>query len=287
MAEGGVVYGVSFGEEWCIEHVRVEDAEGLAQLRGSKYAYSRFAHVLPMIERDLDEGRKVLFSGTPCQVAAVHKRFGQHDNLLLVEIVCHGAPEQKYWTQYIKEICAKRNISIEDITRISFRDKCTGWKNYSFTVKFSDGSVFSQPHDDNLYMRAFLKDLTLREACFRCPFKYPGGTKADITLGDLWGITQLAPEIDNDLGTTLIIARTAKGEDYASCLSQDAQLTYEGVTRYNPAIVRSATRPVDFDVFRSDAEKGLLRAMNHYASRPLRETIYLRLARFKHRLLHK
>ena len=239
LGRGGVVYGASFEGDWHIVHRRVGTVEELKSLRGSKYAFSDYAAALKDAKRDLDAGRPVLFSGTPCQIAAIDRLAGDSPQLLKVEVVCHGAPKQEYWTRYLSELCGRYGKSRSEITAISFRDKSTGWKGYSFTVEFADGTVFTQPHDDNLYMRAFLADLTLRDACFRCPFKYPDGSRADITLGDFWGISQLAPDIDNNLGTTLIISRTAAGDLALQSTGLRVSDCYplSAVARYNPAIM--------------------------------------------------
>lgn len=288
LSEGGVVYGAAFGQEWNVRHIRIDTVDELWRLRGSKYVFSDFKCTPSEIENDIENGRKVLFSGTPCQVAAIRKRLGNHPLLLLVETVCHGAPDARYWEQYLEELLKKLRRKPTDIASINFRDKRTGWKNYSFTIAFNDGGVFSQPHDDNLYMRAFLQDLTLRKSCFVCPFKYPNGSKADITIGDFWGISQLAPEIDNDLGTTIVIARTEKGMSYTDFLRNDCELNLENAALYNPAITSSATKPCKREAFEQDADKNkLLPLFSRYAKRPFRQTLYLKLARLKHKLLNQ
>lgn len=285
---GGCVFGASFDKRWNIVHTKVESIDELSALRGSKYAFSDFGASVREALEELRSGKKVLFCGTPCQAAAMRKMAGDDPNLLIVEVVCHGAPKSAHWQRYIAELCKSRKKRIDDISGINFRDKSTGWKNYSFTVTFSDGSRFSQPHDDNIYMRAFLSDLTLRDACFRCPFKYPEGSRADITLGDLWGINHLAPQIDNDLGTTMVIARTPQGEAFAASLREDAELTFDGVAKWNPAVVCSPRKPDRYNNFNenSKAEESTIRCMKRYAARPIKERIYLYLARLKHKLLN-
>lgn len=282
----GVVYGSAFNSDWTVAHHRIEKLEELYRLRGSKYVFSRIGTCVKQAVSDLAAGRKVLFSGTPCQIAAVRKRCGDNPNLLLVEVVCHGAPEAKYWERYLKELCAKKRHTLSDIKGINFRDKKTGWKNYSFSITFIDGAVFSQLHDDNLYMRAFTHDFILREACFKCSFKYPEGSCADITIGDFWGITQLAPDIDNDNGTTVVIARTAKGESAVSSMNVMATLNYKDVIKYNPAIMNSPERPSCHSEFilRASTSRSLIRVIHHFAARPLWETIYLKFALFKYRV---
>lgn len=290
LAAGGVVYGAAFGPEWDIQHIRVDSQADMARLRGSKYAYTDAAPMITDAAAQLQAGRRVLFSGTPCQVAALRQRAGNHPQLLAVEVVCHGAPQQKYWRSYLADLCKRQGWTPADIAAISFRDKRTGWANYSFTIQLRNGKVYTQLHDDNLYMRAFLQDYTLREACFRCPFKYPDGTRADITIGDFWGIQQMAPELYNNLGTTIVIARTEAGEAALQpyMAAGAPALTLQQATQYNPAILRAATKPEGYAAFRADADSlGTLAAMRRHAARPWRQTLYLRLARLKHHLLNR
>lgn len=289
---GGVVYGVGFDNNWQITHLRVDDAKDLSHLRGSKYAYSIIGDTLNNISKDLEGGKEVLFSGTPCQAAAVRKRFGENSKLLIVEVVCHGAPEQKYWEAYLQAILRKKGKKLNDIEAISFRDKVRGWKNYNFTISFKDGSLYSESHSDNLYMRAFLKDYILRTACFKCGFKYTEGTRADMTLGDFWGIDQLAPEINNNEGTTIAIVRTAKGKEYADLFKNPTMIELSSLEAYNPAIFHSANRPADYEEFQAKfteyrkkgkSEARILKLFKQYAGRPLLLTIKIKLYRLIHR----
>lgn len=284
IARSGVVYGAAFDSEWKIIHRRVQTIAGLAALRGSKYAYSIIGSAIDDALTDLAAGRPVLFSGTPCQIAAMSRRAGNNPQLLLVEVVCHGAPEQRYWEQYLTELCAKQHRHVSQIESINFRDKSTGWKQYSLTIRFTDGKIFTQKHSDNLYMRAFLKDFTLREACFRCPFKYPDGTRADITLGDFWGIERLAPEIDNNQGTTIVIARTEKGIAATAALQGYRGLTLEEIAGSNPAIIRPATQNPLREQFNTASTPNLLRKLHRFAGRPLRERLRIRYYRLRLRI---
>lgn len=285
IGKSGIIYGAAFDNTWSIKHIRIDSIEGLASLRGSKYAFSEFTHSIGDVLHDLDSGKRVLFCGTPCQIAALRKQTGHNPRLLAVEIICHGTPKPEFWQQYLKELCSQKKRTIADIKRVCFRDKRTGWKDYSFTIEFNDGKVFTQRHDDNLYMRAFSHNLTLRDACFHCPFKYPQGSTADITLGDFWGITQLAPDIDNDLGTTIIIARTTVGENAISFIDCTKSYTIESIAKYNPAITTSACKPSERQHFISETQTTpLIHVLKKYAKRPFSERIYLSLARAKHNI---
>lgn len=250
ISEGGVVYGAAFDDNCRVVHRRVETLENLETLRRSKYAFSHLGSAIKDAVRDLQEGRKVLFCSVPCQVAAMRKLGGDHPNLLCVEVVCHGAPHPDYWQRYICELCKELNHKLSDIESINFRDKRTGWKNYSFSVKFNDGTEFAQLRKDNLFMKMFLSDYILREPCYNCLFKYPSGSHADITLGDLWGIEHIAPEINNDLGTTLVICRTEKGIEAGNHLENVVEIDFEGAAKYNPALISSAKKPLGYKIFK-------------------------------------
>lgn len=281
---GGVVYAAGFeSQTWLVKHRKVETIGQLSDVLGSKYVWSDLGNSIDDAIRELANNRWVLFCGTPCQIAALRKRAGNHTLLLAVEVVCHGTPSPAIWQQYLQAVCTSHKASVTDITRINFRDKSTGWKNYSFTIGFKNGKTLSELHDDNLYMRAFLADLTLREGCFRCSFKYPDRSLADITLGDLWGITQLAPHIDNDKGTTLVIARTDNGCDAVRDLEVDCVLKFDNVVKYNPAIILPAKKPAKRDAFLSEIKSGkhTLRVLRRYASRPVKEKVLNIAYKFK------
>ncbi len=285
LGSGGTVYGAAFDGEGRVVHVRVTGPAGLERIRGSKYVYSSTGSAMTQALADLEQGRPVLFSGTPCQVAAMRKRVGENQRLLLVEVVCHGAPEPRYWERYLAEFCHDNRHTPADIRSINFRDKSTGWRGYSFTVGFTDGSKASQRAAENPYMRAFIHNFTLRKACFRCPFKYPDGSAADITLGDFWGIESVAPEIDNNLGTTIVIARTRHGEDAISLLPADGTFTLEQAARFNPAILHAPAEPARFDEFAAEAASvpRLTPVLKKYAGMSLLRRIRRRLSRIIHR----
>ena len=253
LSEGGVVYGAAFDENWSVAHIRITDCKDLDKLRRSKYVYSKLAFSVKNVEEDLKQNRKVLFSGVPCQVAAVRKKVGNDTNLLCVEVVCHGAPETYFWNRYLEELCSLLGENKEDISSINFRDKRTGWKRYSFTLKFNDGKEFSQKASSNAYMMAFLANYTVRKVCFNCQFKYPGGSAADITLGDFWGIEKVASNLNNNLGTTVVIMRTERGENAAKLIKVDSSIDFSDAHKYNSAICAPPPMPADYEKFQYEA----------------------------------
>ena len=238
--DGGVVFGAQFDSNFEVEHAYTDATEGIAAFRGSKYLQSRIGNTYSEVRTFLQQGRKVLFTGTPCQIAGLRKFLGKQSdnpNLLTADVVCHGAPSPKVWRSYLDKITSS------DITDVTFRDKSRSWKRYEIVVRYSGQSHRDIVHEiaaGNLFMQVFLKDLCLRPACHRCPAK-AGRSGSDITLGDYWGIGNHHPELDDDKGTSLLVANTAKGSEIISKLGANTvSTTYEQALAGNPALEHSA-----------------------------------------------
>ena len=206
--EGGVVFGAQFDEHWQVKLGYTEVLEGIAPFRGSKYVQARTENSFRLAEIFLQQGKKVLFTGTPCQIAGL-KRFlrKEYDNLLTADCACYGVPSPKVWERYLQESVSHH--SKQGISSISFRDKATGWKNYSFTICLDNAPFIRQNRYKNNYLRAF--NLFLRPSCYKCHMKGLCSV-ADLTLADFWGITDVASQLDDDKGTGLVIIHTDKGE---------------------------------------------------------------------------
>ena len=240
IARGGVVFGARFDEEWNVVHDCVVTAEGIELFRGSKYVQSVIGDNYSKAEGFLKQGRQVLFTGTPCQIAGLRLFLKQdYENLLLVEVACHGVPSPKVWREYLAS--ASDNSSL---ATVNFRSKTTGWKNYSVLIGDK-----SQPHDDDEFMGCFLKNYSLRPSCFNCRFK-GGQSGADITLADFWGIGVVAPHLDDDHGTSLVIVNTIKGQRHLDgCQMKQEKVDYSSALKANPSLEHSARRPEDYDAF--------------------------------------
>lgn len=259
LLKGGVVFGACFDKHWNVVHSYTETIEGLARFRGSKYVQSYIGDSFLQTRKFLDEGRDVLFSGTSCQIAGL-KNFLQkpYQNLLTVDVVCHGVPSPKVWQRYLYESACnayhikKRTLSFslaDKITNISFRSKDNGWKKYHVKIEYQNGKKNVIPYNNDTYMDLFLSDLSLRPSCYACPSKLYY-TQSDITLADFWGVDQLHPEIDDDKGCGLILLHN----DYAFALlkSRDCQLKeqkLDEVITFNPSIAHSVKEPVNRNFF--------------------------------------
>lgn len=241
IAEDGVVFGASFDDNWQVVHSYVKFKDDLELFRGSKYVQSKIGEAYVEAEVFLNEGYKVLFSGTPCQIAGLkHFLRKEYDNLLTIEVVCHGAPSPMVWREYLG------SLKLKNIGSILHKDKSTGWREYSFTIKDVKGKIiFTERASDNKYLMAFRRNLTLRPSCFLCPAK-AGKSRADITLADYWGIERLFPQMDDNKGTSFICVNTNKGRTLIDQLNiQTKQADYLKSVPYNSCIYKSTNETVD------------------------------------------
>lgn len=243
IGNGGEVYGAAWSETLDVEHRRATTIEQLQALRGSKYVHSRLGQTFAEVLATLNEGRQVMFVGTPCQTKALRlfldksgSGLADSSNLLLVDFICHGVASPIVWHHYLKwqegKLSRKYKQEVR-ITSVSMRDKRNGWKDYQVTLgyegtKAAAGSSaatikgeISEHASDNPFTRAHGSNLILSSACYKCQAK--GGTSgSDITLADFWGIDRLLPEMNDDRGTSLVLVNTKRGEEAFAKAMSDA-----------------------------------------------------------------
>ena len=224
--KGGVVFGARFDSHWMVVHDYTDNLGGLAAFRGSKYVQSEIGCSYKDAKRFLDEGRTVMFSGTPCQIGAL-KRYlrKEYNNLYTVDIVCHGVPSPKIWNDYLRYI----NPNNLEIQSINLRDKSRSWSKYSYKIETERTSLYDDFAANSEYLRMYINGFSLRPSCFNCPSK-GGKSHSDITLADAWGIQDVYPEMNDEKGVSVV------------CLNTDA-----GVNLYNTVSIES--RPFPAEVF--------------------------------------
>lgn len=252
--QNGIVFGARFDTDFNVIHGYTDSIEGLADFRGSKYVQSTIGDSYRDCKRFLEEDRSVLFSGTPCQLAGLKSFLARdYENLLLVDIICHGVPSPLLWTEYKKNLEKK---FASRIVKTAFRRKDYGWKQYSLAVTFGNASEYCNTLRQDSYLKLFLKDVCLRESCYNCKYK-TAKRIADITIADFWGIQNEYPELDDDKGTSFVIIHSDKGQKIIDCLSNCTVklIPLEKGVKYNPSYVRSVIRPTKRDVFFLDLEK--------------------------------
>lgn len=236
----GVVFGAAFDENFNVHHKYVETLADCAQFRGSKYVQSKIGTTYKEVKSFLIEGRIVLFTGTPCQIEGLTAYLRkEYDNLIKVDVACHGVPSPLIYRRYLDILKGKMKSKIKSL---NFRDKKTGWNNYTFKVEFENGETYEEKGFDNIYMRGFLSDIFLRPSCYECEFKKPK-TSADLTLADYWGVTEKHPEFSDEKGISLILVNNSKGERIFEQIKQSLKAIpsdFDYATQCNPSIISHA-----------------------------------------------
>lgn len=240
--QNGAVYGAAYNDQFEVYHCCVETVEDLAKLRGAKYSQSVLGNVFSEIQLRLQQGQMVLFSGTPCQAAGL-KAFLQRDyeNLLCVDFVCHGVPSPMAWNKYVQSRAVMDNEG-ELPHRINLRSKETGWSRYQYSnvFEYAEGKKYSSKSGDNLFMKLFVGDYINRHSCSDCQFKGYDRV-SDVTIGDFWGIWDIAPEMDDDKGTSVVMIHSDKGRALFSQIEDRVavkSVTLEEASRQNPSMLK-------------------------------------------------
>lgn len=248
LKKGGVVFGAAFQSDFSVAHEAAETKEKVLRFCGPKYAQSRIGSTFRQAKDYLDQGRPVLFSGTPCQIMGLRTFLKQdYPHLLTADIICHGVPSPGVWKKYIEERARKDAGSPPEW--VTFRSKVNGWSKYEMVFRYREGE-YRVRHGEDPFMRGFLRELYLRPSCYQCAAK--GSRRpSDFTLGDLWGCSSLCPDLFDDKGTSLVMIHSDKGQVLWEDLSE--QILAEPVTddafRYNPAAVRSVEPHPDRALF--------------------------------------
>lgn len=190
LEQGGVVFGCTLNENLQAEHIYVESLKDLEhKLRGSKYVQSRIGNIYAQAKNFLRQGRKVLFSGTPCQIAGLKNYLRKnYDNLLTVDLICHGVPSPLIFEEYKKYIALAEKMNLTDV---KFRCKKSSWIFYNMTIKGHveknrEEKVYTGRYYEDPYIRGFLNDIFLRPSCSCCKFTTIQRV-ADFTIADWWG----------------------------------------------------------------------------------------------------
>lgn len=248
LAENGAVYGAAFDEKLVVRHVRAEDMDGLNRLKGSKYVESRLGDSFSLVKADLKQGKKVIFSGTPCQIKALRMYLGQeYEKLFLVDVICHGVPSPLAWEDR-KAQAARREGS--ELIGMDFRNKKDGWVGFNSKYKFKNGKGLYIGHSKDEFMKLFLSNKILRESCYACPANnYRSGS--DITLGDYWNGQCKHPAFDDDKGISAVLLYSEKGKTLFYSISglQYEQADLNWLETYNHCLIKSVDKPVDRDRF--------------------------------------
>lgn len=240
LSKNGVVFGAAFDENMAVKHIAVQSVEELGRLRGSKYLQSNILPSYAEVKDCLEKGRYVLFTGTPCQIdGLLHTLTRKYEHLYLQDIICHGVPSPKVWKEYIEfRKSTKGMMELKKDGEPSFRDKKNGWLDFSMRFLFEDGSEYNVGHQHDLYMKIFLQNISLRPSCYQCHSKSIH-RNSDITLADFWGIQNVKPDMYNEMGTSLVMVNSEKGQELFNQVSPQmafCKVDMDQALYYNPSV---------------------------------------------------
>lgn len=206
----GIIYGVVQESTYNVKFIRATTKEECFPIRGSKYLQAHVDDIYNQVKEDLENGKYVLFSGTPCQVAALYKTLKkEYEKLYTIDVVCHGVPSNKVFTKYVDWMQKKYK---QKVTNIKWRDKIKGWGPNRVTVYFENGTKSTTISRENPFQRGFLDNLYLRPSCYECKYaKLP--RIADISLADFWGYEGILKEENENKGISAVIISSKKGRE--------------------------------------------------------------------------
>lgn len=246
LEQGGLVFGAAWQEGFNCRHISCGDAEGLSALRGSKYLQSEIGKTFAEAKKALTEGKYVLFTGTPCQIAGLRSFLRKpYEKLLTVDIVCHGTPSNELFRNYIDKL--KREYpKYTQADGFEFRN-LRGW-GYAPSLKIRNKFSKELTGVPNLYMAAFKRSATARESCYDCQFN--GLSRVgDITIADFWGLGALGTPFKHDVskGVSLVLLNSENGREVFSelkdCFVEKREV--QEAVKLNHNLVGSSRRPAD------------------------------------------
>lgn len=208
LSQGGIIYGAEYNEQHVVVHRGETTSDGAIRFRGSKYVQSNINGVYNEIRQHLLSGRLVLFSGTPCQVEGLKCFFRKpYENLLTVDILCHGVPSPQIFADYIRFI---NKYSLGRLKGLFMKDKTFGWGYQNTRLFFQSGrSEFNTPLS-NLWNNIYYDHIVNRPSCHKCRFTNLHRS-GDLTIGDFWGIEKYHKEFHSSMGVSLLMTNTNKG----------------------------------------------------------------------------
>ena len=246
---GGIVYGAAWTNSFDVAHIRIANCDKLQMLQKSKYTQSSIFNCFKTVESDLLDGRSVLFSGTPCQVAAIKAYLNKdYENLFTMDIVCHGVGSPDMFKDEIKATSVKHHKPVESI---NFRSKRNGW-GASGEIVFQNGKTIDYNKNTSPYYYYYLEGTNYRDSCYVCPFAQEKRV-GDLTIGDYWNFKRVHPDVisETDLGVSCLIINTEKGKKLLDYCKKDFTLitsSFDKIATHNDQLRFPAIIPKNRDL---------------------------------------
>lgn len=243
--ENGFVCGCAFDDEFVARHDLVNTIEGINKFKTSKYVQSSIGDCYDRIDKELKNGSKVLFIGTPCQVSGIKAFLNNDDNLFTIDIVCHGVPSPLLF-KYYKEYLERKYKS--NLTSFNFRYKKDGLWGHFFKYSFANKKEIIIEREYDKYGFDYMKRINYRESCYSCKYSNIENRPGDLTVGDFWGLPR-SNERFSSKGVSSIVVNTLKGKELLKHVSAKElfQVTKEDVLRNQDALNGSSVRTMERD----------------------------------------
>ena len=238
--DGGKVYGVAWKKDpFRAAHVGVDSVDGLTYLRGSKYVQSEMGAIYREVRADLQSGRKVLFTGCPCQIAGLRSFLGKdYENLITQEVICNSAPSPRVFEAWVRS--EQKKAPGEELLNVNFRDKSVGWHNATLKFTFTTTTTTTNMQL-SAYYRLWQRGYSVRRSCIECGFRdFKSG--ADLTIGDFWGVEAERPKFDDNKGVSAILVNTDRGAKFLNDVKSELfidSVSYASVVKKNPCLHKS------------------------------------------------
>ena len=282
IAQGGVIYGAAFDEAGVARHIRVTTAAGLQRIHGSKYVQSDLRGIFVQVKQDLTDGRRVLFSGTACQVMGLRKYLQRpYPDLVTVDIICYGVPSPLIWREVLSYLSRPEYGRLE---RVEHRAKDFGWHKCLMRLTYEHKTIVT-----DVWNRFWGPALATRPSCYECQFtnlERPG----DLTVGDCWGAQEKMPEFDDNCGISLLLVNTQIGRNLYEAVQTGFTVRPIDIAEFmQPRLRVPTTRPAGREQFWRDHETMTTAAfIRRYAGLSLAQRIRRRLAgiTFLRRIYH-
>ncbi len=255
LEQNGIVFGAAFDNNWKVVHKYIDNKKDLDNLRRSKYVQSDINTTYKQAKQFLDEGKLILFTGTPCQIAGLKSYLQKnYENLIMVDLICWQVASPLVWKRFLEE-----NFNVEEIKQIDFRDKLYGWDKSIMSLSLKNNKKYPKlPVIYNLfpkkvkmilssrnyalsYRKGCLSGLFSRPSCHKCYFKED--RNSDFSIGDLWGVNNILPAMYDKKGISVLTINSKKAKEIFEKIKNNIeykQINYDDMIKYNPAFVSSA-----------------------------------------------
>lgn len=255
--QGGYVSGAIYNDDFSVRNYISNNPEDLVKLRSSKYLQSKAEGLYTEIRTLLRNGEKVLACGTPCQMAALRSFLRKdYENLIIVDFICRGVNSTKVYRKYLDSLERKHGGKV---VYVKAKNKELGWRNLTRKVVFDNGAVYYGVSMEDNFRRGYHTNVYCRPSCYTCQYKcFP--RMSDITIADYWGIEKVDPNLDNNIGTSMILLNSKKGEYFFELVKDKLEYretSFQSILPGNPALVSPLSpAKIDREQFFIDLDKG-------------------------------